>query len=174
MAILKNILKEILITVSFALIISFTLQFFLLEPRIVPTGSMLPTIQIDQRILINKLAYKTSSPDRGDLIVFKPPIETEADSEFIKRVIGIGGDRVEVKNGLLLINGQEANENYLTEKPNYDFGPVFVPEDSLFVLGDNRNCSFDSHIWGQWLKVDNVKGQAFFTYWPLDCLGPLK
>ena len=170
----KTILKEILITISLALIISFTLQNFLLEPRIVPTGSMLPTIQIDQRILVNKLAYKMSSPDRGDVIVFKPPIETNDNSDFIKRVIGISGDRVEVKNGLLLINGQKTNENYLIEKPNYDFGPVIVPDNSLFVLGDNRNCSFDSHIWGQWLKVDNVKGKAFFTYWPLDCMGLLK
>lgn len=171
---IKTILEEILITVSLALIISFTLQNFLLEPRIVPTGSMLPTIQIGQRILVNKLAYKMSSPGRGDVIVFKPPIKTKDNSDFIKRVIGISGDWVEVKNGLLLINGQETDENYLIERPSYDFGPVIVPEDSLFVLGDNRNCSFDSHVWGQWLQVDNVKGKAFFTYWPLECMGLLK
>jgi signal peptidase I len=170
----KIFLEEILITVSLALIISFLIQNFFLEPRIVPTGSMLPTIQINQRILVNKLAYKMSSPKRGDVIVFKPPIETEDNSDFIKRVIGIGGDTVEVKNGLILINGNAIEENYLIEKPNYDFGPVTVPEDSLFVLGDNRNCSFDSHIWGQWLKIDNVKGKAFFTYWPLEYMGLLK
>ena len=78
---------------------------------------MLPTIQINQRILVNKLAYKMSSPKRGDVIVFKPPIETEDNSDFIKRVIGIGGDTVEVKNGLILINGNAIEENYLIEKP---------------------------------------------------------
>ena len=171
---IKGFLKEILITVSLALIISFFLQNFAIEARIIPTGSMLPTIKIDQRILVNKLAYKLGNPKRGDVIVFKPPIPSEDSKDYIKRVIAIGGETVEVRNGILFVNGEAIKESYINEQPNYDFGPVVVPDDGLFVLGDNRNFSFDSHAWEQWLKIDQVRGKAFFTYWPVKDMGLLK
>lgn len=170
----KKLLKEGLITIGIALILSIFLQSFIIEARIIPTGSMLPTIQLNQRILVNKLIYKLRQPQRGEIIVFSPPIETNDNKDYIKRVIGLPGDKIEIKNGILYLNDTQLDEDYINEKPGYDFGPIFVPQNSLFVLGDNRNKSFDSHAWNSWLTMDRVKGKAFFTYWPFTRLGLFK
>lgn len=167
---LKNIMEELVMIFGIAFCLSLFLQNFIFEARLIPTGSMLPTIQIDQRILVNKFIYRFKEPKRGDIIVFTPPINTDG-KEYIKRVIGISGDKIEIKNGLVYLNGEILAENYIKEKPHYDFGPIYVPENSLFVLGDNRNESYDSHAWSKWLTLDHVKGKAFFTYWPFQRVG---
>jgi len=171
---IKKIIKESLFVIITAFVLSLFLQSFVLEARVIPTGSMLPTIAINQRILVNKYIYRFTTPQRGDIIVFTPPIETEDNKDYIKRVIGLPGDKIEVKNGVVYVNERAIVENYINEKIQYEFGPVIVPDDSLFVLGDNRNHSYDSHVWNQWLPIKNVKGKAFFTYWPFQRLGLIK
>ncbi|MGE5380938.1 MAG: signal peptidase I, partial [Methylocystaceae bacterium] len=87
--------------------------------------------------------------------------------DLIKRLIGLPGETVAVKDGKVYINGKPLNEPYLTQKPDYEFGPVTVPPDSYFMMGDNRNSSYDSHLWNTWLTRDHIKGKAFVIYWPV-------
>lgn len=168
----KKILKEILFILCLTIIFTFLLQKFIIETRYIPTASMVPTIQVNQRIIVNKFIYRFGEPSRGDVIVFSPPLDNnDTEKDYIKRVVGVSGDRVEIKDGKLFINNKEQVEPYIFEEVNYNYGPVEIPEGCLFVLGDNRNKSYDSHLWNQWLKVEDVKGKAFFTYWPLNKLG---
>lgn len=160
--------KETITTIGLALILSLILRVYVVEGRVIPSGSMLPTIQIHDRVLVNKFIYDFTSPKRGDIIVFAPPDSLGAEHDYIKRVIGLPGEIVEIKNGNIYINGKLLEEDYQHVKPDYEYGPVRVPENALFVLGDNRNKSFDSHVWGSWLTLDKVKGKAFLRYWPLD------
>src|SRR5690554_1987439 len=168
---IKSLVKDLLIIIGTALCLSFLLQTFVFEARSIPTGSMQPTIQIDQKILVNKFIYKFKKPERGDIIVFTPPMNSNDDLEYIKRVIGLPGDKIQIKNGFVYLNDKKLFENYLIERSNYEFGPVLVPENCLFVLGDNRNESYDSHLWSEWLNFNHVNGKAFFTYWPFQRLG---
>ena len=132
------------------------------------TGSMLPTIQLQDRVMVNKFIYHFKEPQRGDIVVLEPPEILNSNEDYIKRVIGLPGDTVEMKEGKVFINGKALAEPYLAEPINYEYGPVQVPEDSLMVLGDNRNFSFDSHSWNAWLTRDHLKGKAFMIYWPID------
>lgn len=169
----KTFLKETISTVLIAVIIAAAIKTFIIDNRIIPTESMYPTIYIGDMVLVNKTAYYWQTPQRGDIVVFKPPAEVGTD-DLIKRVIGIPGDVVEVKDEQVWINNQPLSESYLNEKPQYTFGPVTVPVDSLFVLGDNRNLSFDGHRWPKpFLAAKSVKGKAFFRYWPLNRIGSL-
>ncbi|NLT94600.1 MAG: signal peptidase I [Clostridia bacterium] len=167
----KMLAKELVIAVGTAIFLSFLLQTFVFEARSIPTCSMEPTIQINQKILVNKFIYRFKSPQRGDIIVFTPPENKDNDLEYIKRVIGLPGDKIEIKDGFLYLNDKLVIEEYVKEKANYEFGPVKVPENCLFVLGDNRNESYDSHAWSEWLTLNLVKGKAFFTYWPIPRIG---
>jgi len=169
---IKNFLKETLGIVLVAFVAAMLLRTFIIEARVIPTGSMLPTIQLQDRVLVNKTAYWFKEPQRGDIVVFKPPISS--DEDYIKRVLGIAGDEIQVIDMQLYINGLPVEEPYLLEPMLYAFGPVTVPEDCLFVMGDNRNNSYDSHLWDSWLTTSDVKGKAFFTYWPLDHVTTLK
>jgi len=169
----KLFLKETLSTLLTAILIAVVIKTFILDNRIIPSGSMLPTIQIGDMVLVNKMAYYWGTPERGDIIVFTPPAEV-GDQDLIKRVIALPGETVEVRDGQVWIDGQPMGESYLNEAPLYSFGPLTVPEGSLFVLGDNRNDSFDGHRWPQpFLAAGAVKGKAFFRYWPLSRLGSL-
>jgi signal peptidase I len=170
----KEFIKETLSTLLVAIILALIIKTFLFEARVIPSGSMLPTIQINDRVLVNKLVYHWRLPERFEIIVFHAPETRGGESEdFIKRVIAFPGETVAVKNGKVSINGKPLEEPMLNSVPNYSFGPVKVPEDCLFVLGDNRNFSFDSHLWNHWLETDMVKGKAFWCYWPLNRFGPL-
>jgi len=164
-------LKEAISIILTALVLSLVLKTFVVEARVIPTGSMLPTIHLQDRVLVNKFIYRFREPERFDIIVFKPPVSIGQQDDFIKRLIGLPGDVIEVKDGKVFVNNKPLNEPYIKELPNYRFGPVKVPPGSLFVMGDNRNESFDSHAWNSWLPEKNVKGKAFFRYWPLDRLG---
>lgn len=125
--------------------------------------SMTPTLQNGEFILINRLAYRFGEPQRGDIIVFNYPRNPE--QQFIKRVIGLPGDEVRIQGGKVYINGQPLAEPYIAAPPQYH-GVWRVPDDSLFVLGDNRNQSSDSHSWGM-LPREYVIGKAVLIYWPL-------
>lgn len=163
-----DFIKEMVSIIVIAFILAMILRTFVIEGRIIPTGSMLPTIQLQDRVMVNKFVYRFKEPQRGDIVVLEPPKILNADEDYIKRVIGLPGDTVEMKEGKVFINGKALVEPYLPEPLNYDFGPVQVPEDSLMVLGDNRNFSFDSHSWNAWLTRDHLKGKAFMVYWPID------
>jgi signal peptidase I len=129
--------------------------------------SMEPTMHNGEYVLVNRLAYKWGEPQRGDVIVFHPPRSPEED--YIKRIIGLPGDHVRVSGGQVQINGQTITEPYIAAAPRYQ-SEWTVPEDSLFVLGDNRNNSSDSHSWGP-VPMDLVIGKAVMVYWPPDSWG---
>ena len=125
--------------------------------------SMQPTLYEGDFIIVNKLAYQLGTPGRGDVIIFKFPPDP-AREPYIKRVIGLPGEQVTIKNGRVYINGIALREPYIKAPPNYEYSTV-VPADSLFVLGDNRNNSSDSHSWGM-VPLENVLGKAELVYWP--------
>ena len=129
--------------------------------------SMLPTLNTGEFVIVNKLAYKIGGPEYGDIIVFHFPRDPE--QEYIKRVIGLPGDRIVVANKHVQVNGTILNEPYIAAPPLYE-ADWTVPDDSLFVLGDNRNNSSDSHTWGA-VPMDYVVGKALFIYWPIDKWG---
>lgn len=134
-----------------------------LTARVLVDGySMQPTLQDGEYILVNKMAYRTKLPDYGDIVVFHFPIDPNQD--FIKRVIGLPGDQVEVGQGEVSVNGQVLREPYIAASPQYA-GVWQVPEGYIFVLGDNRNNSSDSHSWGA-VPKENVVGKAVLVYWP--------
>ena len=171
--------KNLLIWIAIALII----RWQVLEPRWIPSGSMLPTLQIQDKILVEKVTPKITSKSnlskfRNKIIVFNVPeqlikVGYETDTALIKRVIGIPGDKVEVKEGNLYLN-DIAQDNYISDKNiNYSIGPLIVPEQSFWVMGDNRNNSMDSHIWG-FLPYEKIIGRAILRYWPLNKIGPIR
>ncbi|MFE4106062.1 signal peptidase I [Almyronema epifaneia] len=168
----KHVFRETLETLGLSLLLAFGIRTFIAEARYIPSGSMLPTLEINDRLIIDKLRYDFSSPHRGDIVVFHPPEVLHEDGAFIKRLIGLPGDRVEVKDGLVYINDEPQQESYIAAKPDYQYGPVIVPADQYLVLGDNRNESFDSHYWG-FVPKDHLIGQAVFRFWPPNRLGEL-
>lgn len=142
----------------------------IIETRYLPSGSMLPTLQINDRFLIDKTAYHSQLPQRGDLVLFQPTEvlrQQNFKEVFLKRIIGLPGEKLAVKNGLVYINGKPLQENYIKERPQYEFGPVVVPANQYFVLGDNRNNSYDSHYWG-FVPRELIVGKAIGIYCPIE------
>ncbi|TYQ26346.1 signal peptidase I [Pseudanabaena sp. UWO311] len=144
-----------------------------------PSGSMEPTLQNYDRVIVDKLSYRFQTPQRFDIVVFEPNeavikgcgLSAEKQkSSLIKRVIGLPGDRVEIKEGVTYINGKALSEPYLVKAPEYDLPLTIVPANSYFALGDNRNNSCDGHIWG-FVPKENIIGKATLRYWPLDHFG---
>lgn len=166
---------EWLVVVGGALIIALVIKAFLLQAFYIPSSSMVSTLNIGDRVLVNKLSYRLHDVHRGDLIVFGRP-EGEADSaisDLIKRVVGLPGDVVEGQNGRVLINGEPLDEPYLDEGVTTgDFEPIEVPDDHLFMMGDNRGDSRDSRFFGP-IPEDSVVGRAFFRVWPLGDISTL-
>ena len=130
--------------------------------------SMEPSLHDGQYLIASKVTYWLHEPERGDVVVLDPPSRS-SEVPYIKRVIGLPGDLVEVKDHRVWVNGIALNEPYINEPPNYP-GNWVVGEAEYFVLGDNRNNSSDSHSWGL-LPADNVLGKAFFSYWPPEYWG---
>lgn len=157
----RSVLVDILETLVLAIILFLGIN--LVSARILVDGaSMEPTLETGERVIVNRLSYKFGTPQIGDIIVFHFP--RDPSEEYIKRVIGLPGDTVQVKNGSVYVNGQLLNESYIDVKTNYT-GTWQVPEGQLFVLGDNRNNSSDSHDWGT-VPMDYVVGKAILVYWP--------
>lgn len=162
-------------TVIIALVLAFVIRIFIAEPRYIPSESMFPTLATGDRLVIEKVAYHFHPPAKGEIVVFQPPTQLrllgyEKNQAFIKRAIATEGETVAVKNGIVYVNDQPLTEDYIAAQPEYDLLPVVIPEGQLFVMGDNRNNSNDSHIWG-FLPVENVIGHAVFRFWPLDRIG---
>ncbi|HEY9630252.1 MAG TPA: signal peptidase I [Coleofasciculaceae cyanobacterium] len=175
---LQKAQKENLQIVAIALVLAVVIRLFIAEPRFIPSDSMVPTLLIGDRLVIEKIGYRFHPPTLGDIVVFEPPPQLQiygyaADKAFIKRVIGTAGDTVQVRQGKVYLNGQPLTEPYMAEPPAYEMEPVEVPLHQLFVMGDNRNNSNDSHIWG-FLPQDNVIGRAVFRFSPIDRLGWVK
>ncbi|MFB2980749.1 signal peptidase I [Microseira sp. BLCC-F43] len=197
-----NAWLEAVKTIGLSAVLAFGIRTFVAEARYIPSGSMLPTLQINDRLIVDKISYRFNDPQRGDIVVFMPPQKAAscfsnfsdpnpnnnnwADSSpdpttqnnpklkdaFIKRVVGLPGDKVEVKGEQVFINGQKLPEKYIDAPPSYQFGPVNVPPKSYLVLGDNRNNSCDSHFWGP-VPRDNIIGKAVVRFWPLNRMGGL-
>lgn len=139
------------------------------EARYIASGSMLPTLQINDRILIDKLTYRSKLPKRGDIILFKPTKTLEKQNfkeGFINRIIGLPGETVKIKSGIVYINNKPLPEKYILEKPQYEYGAVKIPKSSYFVLGDNRNNAYDSHYWG-FVPKQLIIGKAIGIYCPV-------
>lgn len=171
----ENPILELVKTLASAAILAVGIRACVAEARYIPSESMLPTLEIDDRLIIEKITYHFREPKRGDVVVFSPTDalkEQNYKEAFIKRVIGVPGDIVEVKNGDVYVNDQLLEEKYILNAPNYKYGPTQVPEGEYLVLGDNRNNSYDSHYWG-FVPSKNVIGRAAVRFWPLNRLGNL-
>jgi len=132
---------------------------------------MLPNFEENQRVVVNKVIYKLNEPERGDVIIFHPPPpNSPKTTPFIKRIIALPGDIVEVKKGSVYVNGSQLHEPYIKEPPKYTFSQYKIPEDNYFVLGDNRNNANDSHT-GWMLPRQNIIGKAWLSIWPPDRWG---
>jgi signal peptidase I len=155
-----------------ALVLALLIRMFVAEPRFIPSASMVPTLQIGDRLVVEKISYHFRPPAMGDIVVFDPPQQLQVqgyakDQAFIKRVIAEPGQTIQVKNGKVYVDNAPLKEDYIAEPPDYRWGPAQVPEGQLFVMGDNRNNSNDSHVWG-FLPKQNIIGRAFFRFWPFD------
>jgi signal peptidase I len=179
--------RENIEAILVAIVIALFIRTFVVQAFKIPSGSMKQTLQIGDHILVNKFIYgikipywrKTilpvKSPQKGDIIVFKFPMEPEKD--FIKRVVGVAGDVVECRDKKLFLNHKPVNHDYgfytdphiipAQVRPRDNFGPITVPDNSLFVMGDNRDESFDSRFWG-FVDLKAVNGKAFIIYWSWD------
>ncbi len=189
---------ELVVIIAIALGLALVIQAFLVKPYRIPSESMEPTLAVGQRVIVNRLKYKFGDPDRRDIIVFHPPTgaeranqcgvphsrksacpkatDTESDVNFIKRIVGLPGDRLSVKGGIAVINGKSLKEPYIRscgEMPACNLPKTIkIPPGHYFIMGDNRGASDDSRFWGP-ISKDWIIGDAFFTYWPIKKIGTL-
>jgi len=154
----RKTLVIIIVVIVLVILFKTTLQIF---PVI--GDSMEPGLQWGQQLLTNKTAYHFHEPERGDVIILRPPFNPEVG--FIKRLIAVPGDTVEVKDGAVYINGLKLSEPYIKEPPTYTFPPQKIPDDEYFVLGDNRNDAFDSHV-GWTAPRQDIIGKVWLSVWP--------
>ena len=159
-----DLIKSLLIAVIIALLIrQFVVEIFFVEGK-----SMHPTLSHSQRLVVNKLTYYFDEPERSDIVVF----EYESDKDFIKRIVGLPGEKVKIERGSVYINKQPLNEQYIRKTGKADYGPEKVPENHYFVLGDNRSNSVDSRSSRVgFVREEEIKGKAFFIFWPLENAG---
>ncbi len=169
---LRNALVEVITTVALAVVIYLVVQTFVVQTFQVQQVSMVPTIQPGEHLLVDKLTPRFDDYSRGDVVVFRAPGTAQDETPFIKRVIGVGGDRVELEGGAVLVNGVALDEGYIARGPTEpDCGEDAwsVPEGELFLMGDHRNQSQDSRCFGT-VGVERVVGRAWLRFWPLDTL----
>ncbi len=191
---------ELVMIVAVALVLALGVQAFLVKPYQIPSGSMIPTLAIGQRVLVDRIGQRFSTPHVGDIYVFHPPVDDticadpnegqnaagedaaracdvaqthESSQTFIKRVVGLPGDRISIRNGHVIRNGVREQDSYIVpcQGAACDFpATIVIPRGDYFMMGDNRPDSEDSRYWGPVPKAWII-GQAFFTYWPPDRIG---
>ena len=188
----KSVFREYAEAIIIAVVLALFIRTFVIQAFKIPSGSMLPTLQIGDHLLVNKFLYgirvpftgkllvSFKDPKHGDVVVFRFPEDRKID--YIKRVIGVPGDKVEIKNKALLINGTKIDDphgHFTSAKnlpsamsPKDNFGPITVPEDKIFVMGDNRDNSYDSRFWG-YVDQKDILGKAIIIYWSWDIKKPL-
>jgi signal peptidase I len=164
---LLTALREVVETIILTLLIFFLIQLVIRNFRVVGS-SMEPNLHDGQHLIIDKLSYRLHPPERGDIVVFHFPHDPSRD--YIKRIIGLPGETVEIREGQVYINGKLLGESYSVNPGSYSSKAVEVPEGSLFVLGDNRNNSSDSHTWGT-LPQGQIVGKSWLSYWPPEMWG---
>ena len=156
-------------TILLALVLFLAINTLSARVR-VENVSMKPTLEPGEFLLVNRVAYKLGEPQIGDIIVFHAP--GVSDQDYIKRVIGLPGDEIRIEDGIVYVNDQPLYEPYVADAPSYT-GTWSIPEEEYFVLGDNRNNSSDSHLWG-YVPVDDIVGRALLIYWPMDQISILR
>lgn len=172
-----NFFSEYVLPILIGLLIVVLLRSFVFGLFYVPSGSMLPTLQINDHVVVTKFTYQFSAPKRGDIVVFDYPValaETGEKVKYVKRLIGLPGEKIEIKEGKLFVNDNLIDEPYLASDSDMsDFSPTLLGEKEYFMMGDNRNHSNDSRYWG---TVDEalLVGKVQFIYWPLNRIGSLK
>ncbi|MDQ1487926.1 MAG: signal peptidase [Actinomycetota bacterium] len=191
----RSLLRELPVLLLVAFVIAFLVKTFVAQAFFIPSESMVHTLEVGDRVLVSRVSYHLHEPRRGDIVVFTSPFETQAKGsnrsvpsrvihtvlesvglrqpsteDFIKRVIGLPGETVEGKNGKILINGRQLVEPYLAEEPVGDFPPKTIPKGQLWVMGDNRNRSSDSRVFGP-IKKSKIVGRAILRIWPVTRLG---
>lgn len=174
----ENPVVEVVKTIALSLFLAFGIRHFVAEARYIPSGSMEPTLQVNDRLIIEKISYHFNPPERGDIVVFWPTDTLKAEQPdlkdaFIKRIIGIPGDEVHVTEGIVYVNDEPLVEDYIAAPPEYEWGPEIVPEGEYLVLGDNRNNSYDSHYWG-FVPRDHIIGRAVVRFWPPNRFGDVE
>jgi signal peptidase I len=186
----QNIWAEALKTIGLSLVLAVGIRSFVAEARYIPSGSMLPTLAVNDRLMIEKISYRFHPPRRGDAIVFYPLpalVEQNIGPTLIKRVVGLPGEKVELRDGYVYVNGRQLEEDYLEagelteldlcyvtqpQRTPYLAQPVTIPPNSYLVLGDNRARSYDSRCWGV-VPADKILGRAVVRFWPPQRAGGL-
>ncbi|PID57443.1 signal peptidase I [candidate division KSB3 bacterium] len=170
----KSVAREYTEAFVIAIILAAVIRLFIVEAFKIPSGSMIPTLLVGDHLLVNKFIYRFTAPERGDVIVFKYP--DDPSRNFIKRIIGIGGDTIEVRDKVLYVNGDKQEEPYIQHvtpellpaqySPRDNFGPTTVPPNAFFMMGDNRDSSLDSRFWrNRFVTRQAIVGKAFIIYW---------
>ncbi|BBB93212.1 MAG TPA: signal peptidase I [Methylomusa anaerophila] len=160
-------IKDWVISILIAVVLAFFIRYYIVELYMVEGPSMRPTLVNGERLIVNKFIYRFKSPGKGEVVVFRYPRDPSRD--FIKRVIAIPGDTIEIKDGRVFVNGQLQNETYILERTRDPYPLATVPEGQIFVMGDNRNNSEDSRSKNVgFVPVELLKGKAVTVFWPLD------
>lgn len=155
-----------------AFIIAFLIRYFIFEPITVEGSSMVPTLHDGDMLIVDKISYRFTAPKRGDIVIFKYPGDMR--ENFVKRIIAVSGDEIEIKNGEVYVNGKRLVEDYIEAKTQTGFNDSIVPPGTIFVLGDNRNGSKDSRDpQVGFVPVDNIVGRAVLRIWPVQRIGAL-
>ncbi len=167
----RGFMREVLETVLPALIIVLVINMFLAQATRVEGQSMEPNLHNNERLIIEKVSYYVHPPERGDIIVLRLP--NRRSDPLIKRIIGLPGETVEITDGSVYINGELLDEPYLNQNTYQGMPPRVVPDNEVFVLGDNRGFSNDSRAFG-FVPFSDIVGRAWFRYWPLSDIGPVR
>lgn len=167
----KSAWREIVETIVIAVVLALLIRAFVVEAFYIPSSSMVPTLEPGDRILVLKFYYHFTEPKRGDIVVFRFPLDPSKD--LIKRIVAVGGDVVRIESGYLYVNGSRVEEPYVANRDFYNMPTITVPKGFYFALGDNRPNSEDSRFWG-FLPRANIKGKAVVRYWPPTRIGLIK